>query len=43
MLLLLQEADMGSKGTGNREESDVFQRVRLLLTELRREAELCKL
>ena len=42
-LLALQDADMDSKGTGNREESDVFQRVRLLLTDLRREAELCKL
>ena len=40
-LLALQEADMDSKGTGNREESDVFQRVRLLLTDLRREAESC--
>ena len=40
-LLALQEADMDSKGTGDREELDVFQRVRLLLNELRREEETC--
>jgi len=36
-LLQLQEADMGSKGTGNREEMDQFPRIRELLEKIRRE------
>ncbi len=36
-LLLLQQADMGSKGTGNPEEMEVFPRIRRLLEEIREE------
>ena len=36
-LLSLQEADMGSKGTGNPEEQEVFSAVRSLLEEIRTE------
>ena len=36
-LLLLQEADMGSKGTGNPEEMTVFPEIRELLDEIRAE------
>ena len=36
-LLLLQEADMGSKGTGKPQEMDQFPRIRELLAEIRQE------
>ncbi|MGN0977476.1 MAG: CCA tRNA nucleotidyltransferase [Faecousia sp.] len=36
-LLSLQEADMGSKGTGNQEELEQFAQVRSLLEEIREE------
>ena len=36
-LLLLQEADMGSKGTGNPDEPDTFCQIRRLLEQLERE------
>ena len=36
-LLLLQEADMGGKGTGEAEELDVFPKIRAVLAELRAE------
>ncbi len=36
-LLWLQQADMGSKGTGNREEQDVFPEIRLVLEAIREE------
>jgi tRNA nucleotidyltransferase (CCA-adding enzyme) len=36
-LLLLQEADMGGKGTGEAEEPDVFPEIRAALAELRAE------
>ena len=36
-LLLLQEADMGSKGTGNPEELHQFSRIQALLETIRRE------
>jgi len=36
-LLALQEADMGSKGTGNLQEMEVFRRIRDLLEQLRQE------
>jgi len=36
-LLVLQEADMGSKGTGIREEMEQFPRIRGLLEEIRRQ------
>ena len=36
-LLLLQEADMGSKGTGNPDESDTFCQIRQLLEQLEQE------
>ena len=36
-LLMLQEADMGSKGTGKREELQQFSRIRALLEEIRAE------
>ena len=36
-LLLLQEADMGSKGTGRPEELDQFSRIRAILEEIRAE------
>ena len=36
-LLLLQEADMGGKGTGEAEELDVFPKIRAVLAEIRAE------
>ena len=36
-LLCLQEADMGSKGTGNREEMEQFPRIRELLDAIRQQ------
>ena len=36
-MLLLQEADMGSKGTGTSEEMVVFQKIRTLMEEIRAE------
>lgn len=36
-LLLLQEADMGSKGTGTREEMEQFPKIRELLDQIRRQ------
>ena len=36
-LLLLQEADMGGKGTGEGEELDVFPEIRAALAEIRAE------
>ena len=36
-LLLLQEADMGGKGTGEGEELDVFPKIRAVLAEIRAE------
>ena len=36
-LLLLQEADMGSKGTGNPEEGRVFPKIRAILEEIKAE------
>ena len=36
-LLLLQEADMGSKGTGHREEGEIFPKVRAILEEIKAE------
>ena len=36
-ILLLQEADMGSKGTGNPEDLDVFAAVRQAMEEIRQE------
>ena len=36
-LLLLQEADMGGKGTGEGEEPDVFPKIRAALAEIRAE------
>lgn len=36
-LLHLQEADMGSKGTGNREEMEQFPKIRSILEEIRRQ------
>ena len=36
-LLLLQEADMGGKGTGEAEEPDVFPEIRAVLAEIRAE------
>ena len=36
-LLLLQEADMGSKGTGEEQDFDQFRRIRALLGEIRAE------
>ena len=36
-LLLLQEADMGGKGTGEGEEPDVFPKIRAVLAEIRAE------
>lgn len=36
-LLLLQEADMGSKGTGEEQDFDQFRRIRALLEEIRAE------
>ena len=36
-LLALQEADMGSKGTGSQEEMDVFDQIRKVLEEIRAE------
>ena len=36
-LLILQEADMGSKGTGENEDFDQFRRIRAMLEEIREE------
>ena len=36
-LLILQEADMGSKGTGKSEEMEIFPRIREILTEIKAE------
>ena len=36
-MILLQEADMGSKGTGNPEEGEVFPRIRAVLEEIQAE------
>ena len=36
-LLLLQEADMGSKGTGNPKERDIFPQIRAILEEIHEE------
>jgi len=37
LLLQLQEADMGSKGTGKAEEMDQFRRIREILTQIRQQ------
>ena len=39
LLLQLQEADMGSKGTGKREDMDQFRRIREILTQIRQQEE----
>ena len=36
-ILLLQEADMGSKGTGKSEDREIFSEIRSVLDEIRRE------
>ena len=36
-MLLLQQADMGSKGTGKREEMDIFPKIRRVLQEIAEE------
>ena len=36
-ILVLQEADMGSKGTGKSEDMELFSEIRKVLTEIRQE------